>query len=876
MLCPRHHSTHSRTTALLRTIFLFVAVSTLAQACQLQPTNTAIEQCFNPTAPLCPESRSCVYGCTPAGNGSVTATCNRLTGFAAYCEAATCVKTVIQQSNCATDPVFSPLFLRFGDAVVECTRETSNASCPSPRASEQLQIRLAGLPCRGSAASFCSVGCFNASLAATSDAGCGPAPISADGDIRNVTTAWTSLCEKPPVAQSVCTVTFTSQLCNAAAAVHAVSRGIRSASPAPAAAASESGTSTTLIIALSCVVALLAMGFSVVVVLYCRDRAASRTAAGAAAFTDEPPTNSSDLMPHLRRGPGSAYTATSPDVLPDALSPPRGGEWSSTGPPSVVSAPRGHTREASNMSAISAMDGRLDHLDRVRTNGIVLQLRSGRWQRGKFIGKGSSGSVYLCVLSDGSFIALKQLDASSMSTDEVKNLTKELRMMSTLRHENVVRYYYAAYVPEHKVVNLWMEYVHGGSVGALVRKLEEPLRESVAKRYTSQILRGLAFLHEHRIVHRDIKADNILIDTDGRVKLADFGSARELATVLSRTSVAANASAQGGGNTIVGTPLWMAPEVVNPAAQAGKPYGTNADVWSLGITVAEIMSRGTPPWPAFESAWQALFHIGDGSARPELPTHVSPECSAFMEVCTRRDPSQRPSALALLHHPWLVDGFDDTRPCSTADGANDTGSDEERHLEAAIDAVQHRLEEQLAREQTVKRRGASAKRRDRRTPPPLDVVDDRVTHTPVQRYNDYNNERFDDDGVVTVELADAPNASNGRVSGVASAESETTIVRRASRGSSFAAASISPSKVARDGNIRAWADDSGNGTPVDDPHVASEPLAVSTPGSFSASRPPGSARTPRFAPPVPEQPAAIHAVSEGDDMLLDLEPDDEL
>jgi len=109
--------------------------------------------------------------------------------------------------------------------------------------------------------------------------------------------------------------------------------------------------------------------------------------------------------------------------------------------------------------------------------------------------------------------------------------------------------------------------------------------------------------------------------------------------------------------TIVGTPLWMAPEVVNPDHQYARHggYGTKADIWSLGITVAELLNNGMPPWPDFESAWQALYHIGREDAQPTLPSHVSPLCHGFMRECVRHDPRERPSAEELLGHPWLAE-----------------------------------------------------------------------------------------------------------------------------------------------------------------------------------------------------------------------------
>ncbi len=289
----------------------------------------------------------------------------------------------------------------------------------------------------------------------------------------------------------------------------------------------------------------------------------------------------------------------------------------------------------------------------MKTRRIITMLKDGRWQRGRLLGRGSTGAVFLCILCDGSFLAMKQIDMHSSTKEEAETLTQELRMMASLRDEHIIRYYHAEYSPSEKVVNLWMEYCHGGALGALVKKLDDRLHEDVVQHYVKQILQGIAFLHCHHIVHRDIKGDNILIESEGIVKLADFGSAKRL-TIKTTTATHTNVT-----NTIVGTPLWMAPEVVNPESEyASGGYNTKADIWSLGITVAELLDQGRPPWPEFTSAWAALFHIGNVMERPLLPK-VSDICSDFMNKCLQPNPHDRPTAEQLLQHPWMVNAGED-------------------------------------------------------------------------------------------------------------------------------------------------------------------------------------------------------------------------
>jgi hypothetical protein len=111
--------------------------------------------------------------------------------------------------------------------------------------------------------------------------------------------------------------------------------------------------------------------------------------------------------------------------------------------------------------------------DRIRTRNIVSQLQHRKFQRGKLLGRGASGVVYQVVLHDGSFLAMKQLDVMNTSLEEGVALTKELRMMATLKHPNIVRYYHASYIKDAKVVALYMEYVHGGSLGSLARRIQD-------------------------------------------------------------------------------------------------------------------------------------------------------------------------------------------------------------------------------------------------------------------------------------------------------------------------------------------------------------------------------------------------------------------
>jgi serine/threonine protein kinase len=212
--------------------------------------------------------------------------------------------------------------------------------------------------------------------------------------------------------------------------------------------------------------------------------------------------------------------------------------------------------------------------------------------------------------------------------------------MKVLKHKNIVQYLGSDYDLNDKILNIFLEYVPGGSLSSLCKKFN-PLHLNTVKKFTKQILEGLAYLHASGTIHRDIKGDNILVDNDGIVKLADFGCAKKLDELCSKTH---------GCNTMVGTPYWMAPEVIT--REVG--YGFKADIWSVGCTVIEMLT-GKPPWPEFESMWAAIYHIANSEGPPtNMPEDIDPLCKDFLSNCFIRDVSLRPDAAMLLKHNFLA------------------------------------------------------------------------------------------------------------------------------------------------------------------------------------------------------------------------------
>ncbi|CAG5121039.1 unnamed protein product, partial [Candidula unifasciata] len=262
------------------------------------------------------------------------------------------------------------------------------------------------------------------------------------------------------------------------------------------------------------------------------------------------------------------------------------------------------------------------------------------WKRGRLLGSGAFGEVYLCCDSDSSIeLAVKQVQLGALNAEvskEVRALENELQLLRNFQHERIVQYYGCQ--QESKVLSIFMEYMPGGSVLDHMKQYG-PLTENVTRRYTRQILQGLAFLHKNVIVHRDIKAANILRDTVGNVKLADFGASKRLQTITSAT----------GLKTAVGTPHWMAPEVIN-----GEGYGRKADVWSIGCTVVEMITM-KPPFHEYEP-FSAMFQIVTSKhPKYELPSNCSPAAKDFLLHTFRRTGQERPSAEALLEHRFVRD-----------------------------------------------------------------------------------------------------------------------------------------------------------------------------------------------------------------------------
>ncbi|KAM4543495.1 TRAF2 and NCK interacting kinase b isoform 4-T4 [Fundulus diaphanus] len=263
----------------------------------------------------------------------------------------------------------------------------------------------------------------------------------------------------------------------------------------------------------------------------------------------------------------------------------------------------------------------------------------------ELVGNGTYGQVYKGRhVKTGQLAAIKVMDVTGDEEEEIK---AEINMLKKYSHHRNIATYYGAFVkknPPGMDDQLWlvMEFCGAGSVTDLIKNTKgNSLKEEWIAYVCREILRGLTHLHQHKVIHRDIKGQNVLLTENAEVKLVDFGVSAQLDRTVGRR------------NTFIGTPYWMAPEVIACDENPDATYDFKSDLWSLGITAIE-MAEGAPPLCDMHPM-RALFLIPRNPAPRLKSKKWSKKFQSFIDSCLVKSHSQRPSTEQLLKHPFIRD-----------------------------------------------------------------------------------------------------------------------------------------------------------------------------------------------------------------------------
>ncbi|XP_029305350.1 mitogen-activated protein kinase kinase kinase 4 isoform X4 [Cottoperca gobio] len=283
--------------------------------------------------------------------------------------------------------------------------------------------------------------------------------------------------------------------------------------------------------------------------------------------------------------------------------------------------------------------GQVCHTPKSYDNVMHVGLRkvTFKWQRGNKIGEGQYGKVYTCINVDtGELMAMKEIRFQPNDHKTIKETADELKIFEGIKHPNLVRYFGVELHREEMYI--FMEYCDEGTLEEVSRL---GLQEHVIRLYSKQTTTAINVLHEHGIVHRDIKGANIFLTSSGLIKLGDFGCSVKLRNNTH--------TMPGEVNSTLGTAAYMAPEVITRAK--GEGHGRAADIWSLGCVLIEMVT-GKRPWHEYEHNFQIMYKVGMGH-KPPIPEKLSTEGKDFLGHCLESEPKRRWTASMLLDHAFV-------------------------------------------------------------------------------------------------------------------------------------------------------------------------------------------------------------------------------
>jgi NIMA (never in mitosis gene a)-related kinase 1/4/5 len=253
----------------------------------------------------------------------------------------------------------------------------------------------------------------------------------------------------------------------------------------------------------------------------------------------------------------------------------------------------------------------------------------------RVIGKGSYGKVYLVKhRKRGKYFAMKIVRLQGIPKKERESVRTELALLKKLKHPNIVGYEEAFAVKNGTYLAIVMNYCDSGDLAGRLKKQKRPFPEHQVLHWFVQMALGLEFMHSNKVLHRDIKTQNIFLLGNGRLVLGDLGISKSLEGTLDMA------------RTAIGTPYYMSPEMFQ-----NKPYNAKSDVWALGCVLFEMLALRH----AFEakSLNELAKKVVKGRGLPSIPARYSRKAKALVTHMLRRNPRDRPTMAAILTRPYV-------------------------------------------------------------------------------------------------------------------------------------------------------------------------------------------------------------------------------